>query len=87
MGFLSHILARNIHDLEFRSKHMEIIAAQMEIESSYRIPGYNQLRNGLDPDLFSSINHVRLHKGKENCRNCGANSYKNNKCEYCGTKI
>lgn len=22
---------------------------------------------------------------QSNCRNCGANSRKNNKCEYCGT--
>lgn len=80
MGFLSNIIAKNIIDLEFRAK-------QMEIENRYRIPGYNQLLNGLEPNLFSSITHIKLYKVKENCRNCGANSHKNNKCEYCGTEI
>ena len=71
MGFLSHVLAKNMQELEMRANKMEIIAAQMEIESSFGGHGYNQLR---------------INNKKENCRNCGANSYKNNKCEYCGTK-
>lgn len=72
MGFLSHVLARNIRDLEIRANHMEIIAAQME--------------NGLDP-RSGLYNFQNKENKKENCRNCGANSYKENKCEYCGTKI
>lgn len=33
--------------------------------------------------LPAGMQGVKENKG--NCRNCGANSYKNNKCNYCGT--
>lgn len=75
MGFLSHVLK-----------------AQMELESSYRGRGYNQLMQGLNPSLFiKDINtdelSLKVNNKKGNCRNCGANSFKNNKCEYCKTEI
>lgn len=34
--------------------------------------------------LHTSCNEPN--KQNDNCRNCGANSYKNNKCLYCGAK-
>jgi hypothetical protein len=33
--------------------------------------------------LPAGMQGVKENKG--NCRNCGANSYANNKCQYCGT--
>ena len=33
--------------------------------------------------LPASMQGIKENKG--NCRNCGANSYSNNKCNYCGT--
>jgi hypothetical protein len=42
---------------------------------------FNRLQNYWLPVGFNGVDYQ-----KSNCKNCGANEYKDNKCKYCGTK-
>lgn len=75
MGFLSTFIENTNHKIDYYD------------ELSYQIKLADTKIRSLEtkikwlPEAYNSIDY-----SKSNCRNCGGNDYKDNKCKYCGTK-